>query len=83
MARTTSSIRSLATALPTKSTAPTGGVISPMPRFTIMIMPKCTGSMPMALATGSSTGVRIKIKGAMSIKVPSTSSMMLIMARIT
>ena len=40
MAVTTCSILSFATALPTNRTAPTGGVIRPIPRLTIMIMPK-------------------------------------------
>jgi hypothetical protein len=73
----------LAMALPTNSTEPTGGVISPMPRFTIMIMPKCTGWMPRPWTTGSRIGVRIRISGAMSINVPSISIMMLMHSRIT
>ncbi|MNI77340.1 hypothetical protein D3C73_1336250 [compost metagenome] len=68
---------------PTNSTAPTGGVINPMPRFTSMIMPKCTGSTPMPVITGSRIGVRIRISGAMSITVPSSNSMKLMHIRIT
>ncbi|SAA74094.1 Uncharacterised protein [Enterobacter hormaechei] len=48
-----------------------------------MIIPKCTGSIPSALVTGSSTGVRIRMIGAMSISVPISSSMMLRYMRIT
>ena len=74
---------SLATAAPVKSTVPTGGVIRPMPKFTIMIIPKCTGSTPSILTTGSKMGVRIRMRGDMSIRQPSSSSMMLMSARIT
>ena len=42
-----SSIEILPTALPTNSRPPTGGVSRPIDRFTIAIMPKCTGSTPM------------------------------------
>ncbi|MOA07072.1 hypothetical protein D3C78_1267500 [compost metagenome] len=76
-------MRCLLTALATNSTEPTGGVISPIPRLTIMIIPKCTGSIPSELVTGKSTGVKIRISGAMSISVPISSSMMLRYIRIT
>ena len=82
IALVTAPIFSLEIAAPTNSTEPTGGVISPMPRLTIMIMPKCTGSMPRVLTTGSRMGVRMRISGAMSISVPSTSSSTLIISRI-
>ena len=36
----------LPTAQATNCTAPTGGVLRPMPRLRIMMTPKCTGSMP-------------------------------------
>ena len=36
-------------AQPTTSVGPTGGVSRPMPRLRIMMMPKCTGSMPNGL----------------------------------
>ncbi|MCY1244007.1 hypothetical protein D9M72_570560 [compost metagenome] len=49
-----------------------------MPAFKIITTPKCTGSMPNALTTGSSTGVLMMTSGAMSMKVPSNSRMMLI-----
>lgn len=68
---------------PTNSTAPTGGVIKPMPRLTSMIMPKCTGSTPMPVMTGIRIGVRIRINGAMSITVPNSRSMKLMHMRIT
>ncbi len=83
MAWVTTPILSFEMALPTNSTVPTGGVIRPMPRFTIIIMPKCTGSTPRVLTTGSRMGVRIRISGDMSIRQPSTSSSTLMSARIT
>ncbi|MNV98875.1 hypothetical protein D3C71_1941770 [compost metagenome] len=48
-----------------------------------MIMPKCTGSTPSILTTGSKIGVRIRISGDISIRQPSSSSMTLIMPRMT
>ena len=36
----------LATPTPTKRTLPTGGVHSPIHKFKIIIIPKCTGSIP-------------------------------------
>ena len=48
-----------------------------------MIMPKCTGSTPIAFTTGSMIGVQIRIIGAMSMKVPSSSRRMLISINIT
>ena len=48
-----------------------------------MIMPKCTGSTPSFITTGSRIGVQIRISGAMSIRQPSTSSMKLISIRMT
>ena len=73
----------LPTAQPTNSTEPTGGVSSPMPRLSSMIMPKCTGLTPNRSTTGSRIGVQIRISGAMSIRQPSTSSSTLISSRIT
>ena len=72
----------LPTAEPTNSTEPTGGVTSPMPRFSIMMMPKWTGSTPTSIATGKKIGVVMTISGAMSIKVPSASSIKLMISRV-
>ena len=44
-------------------------------------MPKCTGSMPNIFTTGRKIGVQISSIGARSMKVPSTSSRMLIRNR--
>ena len=54
-----------------------------MPKFIIIIMPKCTGSIPSSTTTGSRIGVRIRISGAMSIRQPNSSSMMLMINRMT
>ena len=48
-----------------------------------MITPKCTGSTPIATATGSSTGVRIVIAATVSMKQPTTSRTKLIIRRMT
>ena len=56
---------------PTKSVEPTGGVIRPIPKFSIMTTPNCTGSIPTFVTTGRSIGVVIKINGAISIIIPS------------
>ena len=61
-------------AQPTNSAEPTGGVHSPTARLKIMMTPKCTGSTPTAVTTGSKIGVIMVISGAMSIKQPSRSS---------
>jgi hypothetical protein len=45
--------------------------------------PKCTGSMPKAVTTGRKIGVVMMISGLMSMKVPSTKRMMLIIRRMT
>jgi hypothetical protein len=77
-----SHIETLPTAQATNSTGPTGGVMVPMPRFRISMTPKCTGSMPMALATGRKIGVPIMMSGAMSMKVPSSSRTRLIRSSV-
>ena len=60
---------------------PTGGVTKPMARFTIMMMPKCTGSTPTAWARGSMTGVKIRMLGEVSIIMPSTSKIRFMSSR--
>ena len=57
------------------STAPTGGVSRPMPQLSTTMMPNWIGSMPMDCATGSRIGVAIRMIGAMSMIMPSTSRM--------
>ena len=53
----TFSIDVFATPTPTKSTEPTGGVHSPMQRFKIIMIPKCTGSIPNFVTMGKNMGV--------------------------
>jgi hypothetical protein len=53
---------------------PTGGVSRPMPRLRIMMIPKCTGSIPKVLITGRKIGVQMSNIGARSMNVPSSSS---------
>ena len=47
-----------------------------------MIIANCRGSTPIDCATGRKIGVQIRISAAMSMIMPSTSSMTLIMSRI-
>ena len=46
------------------------------------MIPKCTGSTPTSIATGRKIGVVMTIRGAMSMKVPSASSMRLMISRV-
>ncbi|MNP66843.1 hypothetical protein D3C76_1626000 [compost metagenome] len=63
-------------------TVPTGGVMRPIPQFRIMMMPKWTGSIPSAVATGRRIGVMIRIMGAISIGKPIRSSSRFIMNKM-
>src|SRR5712691_11646500 len=84
MPRVTSSIFMRPTPATVLSTVPTGGVISPMALLMMNSTPKYTGSMPAALTTGISTGVRMRIVGVMSIAVPTaiTSTMIAIISSV-
>jgi len=62
---------------------PTGGVHSPMQRFAMMMMPKWISDRPSWRTTGSRIGVKISSAGVMSMNIPTTSSMALIVSRIT
>src|SRR6266511_1073685 len=66
-----------------KRITPNGGVSVPISRFTTMMMPKCTGSMPSATTVGNSVGVAIRRIAVVSMKQPLTKSAMLMIARIT
>jgi hypothetical protein len=68
-----------ATPLPTNSSVPTGGVQTPIHRFNTIMIPKCTGCIPNSMTTGRKMGVKIKIAGVMSIKVPTMSKIKLMM----
>ena len=48
----------------------TGGVIMPIASPTTMIRPKCTGSMPSWVTSGSNTGVRMIRALAVSMNTP-------------
>src|SRR6266542_2483424 len=65
------------------STIPTGGVSSPIIRFSTMIRPKCTGSMPSFAMIGMNTGTRIVIAAIVSMKQPIKSKNTLASSRNT
>ena len=69
--RVTSQIDTLAMALATINTLATGGVCWPMPRLTVTINPKCTGSIPAALTSGITTGTTRMIAAAECRNMPS------------
>ncbi|MNC87338.1 hypothetical protein D3C83_30570 [compost metagenome] len=52
------------------STLATGGVCWPMARFKVTMMPKCTGSMPTAVASGSTIGTTRMIAAAECRNMP-------------
>ena len=58
-------------------------VMVPMHRLKISMMPKWMVFMPKAWQTGKKMGVKIRQAGVISIKVPTTSRMMLMRNRIT
>ena len=62
---------------------PSGGCSSPIIRLSVIITPKCTGSMPTLVMIGISTGTRMEIDAIGSRKQPITSSSTLISSRIT
>ena len=62
---------------------PTGGVSRPIIRFSTMIRPKCTGSMPSLAMIGMNTGTRIVIAAIVSMKQPTNSRKMLASSRNT
>lgn len=74
---TTFSIFVPATLHPINSTEPTGGVQSPKLRFNTIIIPKWMGSIPIAVTIGKKMGVKIKIAGVISINIPTTSKIIL------
>ena len=73
----------LATPLPTKRIVPTGGVHNPIQRLRTITIPKCTGCIPNSVTTGRKIGVKIRTAGVISMKVPTMSSVILIMRKIT
>ena len=57
-----------------KRLTPNGGVIMPMARFTTMIRPKCTGSMPKCMATGAKIGASTMMAALVSMNIPMRNS---------
>ncbi len=76
--RSVSPMLTLPIEVPTNSTEPIGGVMSPSPPLRIKITPKCSGLIPIALATGRKMGVQMMTSGARSMNVPSASRMPII-----
>ena len=71
----------LATPQPTKRALPTGGVQIPIQRLKHITIPKWTGWSPSLMATGRKIGVKIKMAGVKSIKVPMTRRIILRMSK--
>ena len=67
----------------TKRLIPMGGVIIPMARLQVMIIPKWIGSTPIAVATGTIIGVRIMIFGMLSMNIPHTNMTIFMISRTT
>lgn len=57
---------------------PKGGVSIPIIKFTTTITPKCMELIPAAWATGNKIGTKIRIDGEVSMNIPQTKSMILI-----
>ena len=79
----TVSICTLPTLTPTNSVVPTGGVIVPIHRLKIIMIPKWIVSIPSAVHTGRKIGVKIRQAGVISINVPTIRRIILIRNRIT
>ena len=67
-----------ATPQPTNKIVPTGGVQRPIHKLKIIIKPKCKGSIPIIVIIGKNIGVKIRIAGVISIKVPTRSKIIFI-----
>src|SRR5690606_10856429 len=67
----------LATAQAAKRLTPKGGVIMPMARFTTMMVPKCTGSTPNFMATGTRMGASTMMEADVSMNMPMMNRAML------
>ncbi len=64
----------LATVQAANRLTPKGGVIMPSARFTTMMVPKCTGSMPKWRATGTRIGASTMMAALVSMNMPMTNS---------
>ena len=74
IARTNGSIFRSAIPAATNKFKPNGGVINPKLKFTIIIRPKWTGSIPISTVKGNKIGVKIITAAIVSINVPTISS---------
>ena len=79
----TVSILTFPTLTPTNNVVPTGGVIVPIQRLKISIIPKWIVFIPRAVHTGRKIGVKIRQAGVISINVPTNRSRILMINRIT
>ena len=79
----TVSILTPPTLTPTKSVVPTGGVIVPIHRLKIIMIPKWIVFIPSAVHTGRKIGVKIRQAGVISMNVPTTRRMTLIRRKMT
>ena len=66
---------------PRKRHVPTGGVHRPIHKFMMIMMPKCNGCKPSFSTIGKKIGVNIRMAGVISINVPTTNRMALIIKR--
>ena len=62
---------------------PTGGVMVPMQRFMLTMMPNCTGCIPKVWQMGRKMGVKMSTAGVGSMKVPTTSRITFMSTRMT
>ena len=62
----------LATVHAANRLTPKGGVIMPSARLTTMMMPKCTGSIPKCMATGTKMGASTMMAAEVSMNMPMT-----------
>src|SRR5262245_65859517 len=82
MAMVVRSIDNLATLDRTKRTIPSGGCRRPIIRLSVIMKPKCTGSMPTFTMTGIKTGTRMLIDAIGSRKQPMTRSRTVVRGKI-
>ena len=67
---------------PTKSVVPTGGVIVPIHKLKMIMIPKWMISIPRARHTGRKIGVKIKTAGVISMNVPTINKITLIKSKM-
>ena len=60
--------------------SPNGGVKLPSARLETMMMPRCSGSMPICWAIGKNSGARMTMAAIPSMNMPTISRMTLTMA---